>query len=135
MIRIGKKRIENVELPYWTKFWGRRCKVKPKFVRAVLGDGNKLVAITPMQTRPHYYLIRVDSSWGESNYSDGDTICDHLDEIYDAIEDEYGYYFDGHSSEYDKSNGEYPGWPVFWQEGISWYEVDPKEIYRNRKIV
>ena len=37
--------------------------IKPEFIRQELGNGDLLLAVTPLNTRPNYYLIRVDSKW------------------------------------------------------------------------
>ncbi len=124
MIKLSKRAIARIEKRYWTKFWGSKCLVSPKFVSEAVGDGNKLIYMTPLNTRPQYYVIRVDSAWDCSNFHDGETIADHLDEIFEAIEDQYGYYYDGHSSEYEHDNGTYPGWPVCFNEGCAWGELD-----------
>jgi hypothetical protein len=125
--------VELLEKPYFTKFWGQRCKVRPKFCRTALGDGKKLIFVTPLNTRPDHYLIRVDSSWDDSNYSDRDCIGNHIEEIYDALEEWFGYYFDGESSEYEQTDGEYPGWPVtHLDSGSCWGTVDI-EPYKFRR--
>jgi hypothetical protein len=129
MLRITKAIQKQMERPQFTRFWGQRYKIHPKFVRGVLGDGRQLISFTPMMTRPEHYFIRIDSSWQVSNFdSDGMCVAEHVDEIVDLIENEYGYYFDGQSSEFEGSNGKYPGWPVFWNEGYSWGSVDIQEF-------
>jgi len=66
------------------RHWGTTYTVTPAVVDVKLGNGRQLLAVTPLNTRPNYYLIRVSSAWI------GDKIHDHLDEIYDAIIDQYG---------------------------------------------
>ncbi len=108
--------IARLERRYYTRFWGRKRLVRPKFVKAVLGDGRQLLALTPGNTRPNYYYIRVDSAWATSNYSDEENIADHLDEILDAVQEEHGPY----------SDDERLGWPALnWDAGVSWCQVDP----------
>lgn len=51
-----------------------------------------------MDTRPDYYILRVDSSWSTRN-SDPNPVCDHLNEIYDAIENQFGRHDDEYESE------------------------------------
>jgi hypothetical protein len=108
----ARKLKAKLEKPYWTRFWGRRCKVKPKLVTAVLGDGKTLISLTPLNTRPQHYFVFIDSSWFPTQ--DGEEIYDHLDEICDAIEDEFGCkYYDGNP----KPNG----WPALdLDAGCSW---------------
>lgn len=108
MLEISKAKQRQIEKPFWTTFWGNRCLCRPKFCPTVLGDGFQLLALTPMDTRPNYYLIRVHSSWSTSSYEDN-CIADHLDEIYDAIEDYFG------PAEYEGDKGERctADWPAF----------------------
>lgn len=87
----------KVEVPYQTRWWGSDCTCDPRFVEAVLGDGMVLLGLQPLNTRPNYYLIRVDSKWHvhgcrvcRHDEKCPDELTEHLDEIYEAIEDEYG---------------------------------------------
>lgn len=128
-LHLSERQIAKIERPYWTRFWGQRRKCKPRFVRALLGDGGRLVHIMPLMTRPHWYGIRVDSTWID------DVLGEHIEEILEAIEAEYGWYSDGCSSEFEGNNGKYPGWPVLFREGVCWGTLDPKEFHIriNRK--
>jgi len=123
VISLSARQISKLERPYWTKFWGQRRKCKPRLVRAILGAGDQLIYITPLMTRPHHYILRVDKSW----MADDEATHEHLEEIENAIEEEFGWYNDGHSSEYEHTDGEYPGWPVYFYGGICWGVLDPKE--------
>ncbi len=53
----------KVEVPYKTRMWGSDYTCDPRFVEEALGDGNVLLGLQPLNTRPNYYLIRVDSTW------------------------------------------------------------------------
>jgi len=88
-IKIGKALRAKLEKPYWVRFWGQRRLCKPVFIERILGDGGKLLFVTPLATRPHHYLIRVDSTWKDNNYEQP-CVADHIDEIYDAIENQVG---------------------------------------------
>lgn len=66
--------------------WGELHRVIPAIVEQHLGNGRRLIRITPLNTRPNYYLIRVDSRWS----MDSDDWYDHLEEIYEAITEEFG---------------------------------------------
>lgn len=73
------------------RHWGSDYTVTPRLVSEVFGDGRQLIWLQPLNTRPNYYVVRIDSAWNRSNLAqEGDVLCDHLDEIYDAIDDEYG---------------------------------------------
>lgn len=70
MMRVTKADKARLEKRHWVRFWGRKYMRRPVFVPTALGDGNKLLAVQPLNTRPQYYLIRVDSTWATSNWSE-----------------------------------------------------------------
>ncbi|MDR1417031.1 MAG: hypothetical protein LBJ57_06395 [Prevotellaceae bacterium] len=43
-------------------FWGSDCAVKPQLISEVDGDGLQIAWLTPIDTRPRYYVLRIDSS-------------------------------------------------------------------------
>jgi hypothetical protein len=88
-LAIGKVRKARITRRRLVHHWGQPHFVTPAYIPAFLGDGGMLLALQPLDTRPKFYLIRVDSSWSTSNF-DETCVCDHLDEIYDAIEDWFG---------------------------------------------
>ena len=54
--------------PRQIEFWGGQYKVTPLLADEHLGDGRLLLWFEPLNTRPHYYLVRIDSSWrGKGN--------------------------------------------------------------------
>lgn len=75
----------KVEVPQHVRFWGREYVVTPRFVARVHGDGLLLVALQPLNTRPERYVLRVDSRWD----LDDDAWYDLLDDVKEAVEDEY----------------------------------------------
>lgn len=78
------------------RFWGRMHWISPRLVREVFGDGRTLLEIQPLNTRPDFYVIRVDSSVGKRELfdctvdgtEDGEDLAEA---ILCAIEDEYGH--------------------------------------------
>lgn len=66
--------------------WGKEYQVKPAVADSFLGDGRALLRFTPLNTRPDYYLIRVDSSWGKG---EGWDAYEHLDEVIEALEEDF----------------------------------------------
>ena len=55
------------------------------------GDGQCLIYLIPLATRPNYYIMRVDSSVREMIDDDGDEIRELVDEEFLCeIEDEFG---------------------------------------------
>lgn len=61
------------------RFWGASYSITPLAADGHLGDGRRLLRFAPLNTRPDYYLVRVDSAW------DGEAIHDHIDDIIDAL--------------------------------------------------
>lgn len=59
--------------------------VRPALVRKEFGRADLLLAISPIQHRPSYYLVWVDSRWMEEQ-----TMAEHVDDICDAIAEEFG---------------------------------------------
>lgn len=121
-IKIGRTLKARLERPYMTTFWGVRRKVKPVLIDRVLGNGNKLISVTPLNTRPQYYLIRIDSTWQTSNFEDGQTVGQNLEEIYQVIEEECGR---RHEDKYESPTGRprVNPWPAFDDSGTSWHDA------------
>jgi hypothetical protein len=112
-----------VEVPETIEFWGQEHTVIPRLIETVFGDGKLLLIIQPMNTRPNYFVVRVDSS------PDLD-VFDVIDDISDAAEDEYGYYEDAELSDDEKV------FPIVdWTVGCSWSERFPETDLLNRNGV
>lgn len=120
-------------------FWGAKYRIKPLLVDRVLGDGKQLLGFQPLNTRPAYYVIRVDSRWGKGD----DDWHEHVGEIIDAIIGQFSdrererelLIEDGVDPE-KADLAYYPdelGWPVFCDDcGYSWFEMDwPKPPRRK----
>lgn len=45
-----------------TKMWGQKHTIKPEIIENIQGDGMQAVYLTPLDTRPNYYVLRIDSS-------------------------------------------------------------------------
>lgn len=138
MIDIDRGKVEAL---YLTRFWGSECSCAPRFIEAALGDGDVLLVLQPLATRPDYYMIRVDSSWHLHNCRVCEDQCpdelfEHLDEIYEAIEDEYGEKDRvRYLNENELDPGENPhseDWPVLNLDcGSTWLAVDPTRYLRT----
>ncbi len=116
MIKISKKTIAYLTRRRWAYLWGQKSMIEPVFIPQALGNGDKLLAVTPLNTRPNYYLIRVDSSWSDFN-TDEPCVGDHIDEICDVIED----YVGPKHFEDDDGNEVSEPWPYLDDEcGVSW---------------
>lgn len=71
--------------------WGQGYLIKPVLVSEVFGDGGQVIGFEPMDSRPDYYVVRVDSRWHTHNCArTPEHVCDHLGEISDAIVNEFG---------------------------------------------
>lgn len=80
--------------------WAQRCRIKPRLVTRVFGDGRRLLRLYPIMFRPNHFVVRVDSKLDDGHAHDW------LDEIYEAIEEEF----------YE--------WPWARQYGLKWHEDD-----------
>lgn len=80
------------ERPFLGTLWteGDSGILTPYVCECSFGDGLKLIKIFTINQRPNYHVVRVDSGWAESSWSDGETISEHIDDILAAIEEECG---------------------------------------------
>lgn len=134
-LRITKAQQKYITRRQWATLWGQKSMIEPVLIDKHFGNGMKLVAIAPLNTRPNYYLIRVDSSWSERN-SDEPCIADHIEDICEAIEEECGRKYE---TDDDDKEIMMP-WPNLDDEcGVSWcdsmdlLEAANKAIRKARK--
>lgn len=96
--------------------WGHAYLVTPLLVTERFGDGKRLIWLQPLNTRPNYYVVRVDSGWKfYDEWEEGDEdFRDHLDDILEAVENDFG-------SEHDWETGKHVDWPALdlWA-GCAW---------------
>jgi len=69
------------------KHWGKEYDIEPEIVEKKFGDGKQKIYIQPLNTRPDYYIVFIDSS---INLEDNDQTTDYLDEVLEHIEDLFG---------------------------------------------
>lgn len=94
--------------------------VRPALVKARFGDGKRLIGLMAIMHRPFYYLVWIDSTWD----LDGAEIRDALDEIWEAIGDEFG------SRPYDAPDYQ---WPEEDSNcGCSWFKADAFDVLPPR---
>ena len=111
--------------------WGKKSEEQIALCGSVLGNGKMLLAVQPLASRPTHYLIRVDDRWAVSSYDAGDTVSNHMEEIYDAIEDDFG------RLEIEGDDGEMieQPWPALdCGYGCSWWEADAEDFLPNSGI-
>lgn len=108
-----------IEKPHKCVFWGANYTITPRLLDKVFGDGKQLCCITPLATRPNYFVVRVDSG------AEFD-VHDILDDIADAAEEEYGHYDSESDDEYDRT------FPVVdWGMGACWGERFTPEEWKE----
>lgn len=100
--------------------WTIPSMVSPALVKTEFGKADLLIALFPIQHRPSYYLVWVDAQWYEDQ-----TMADHVDDIYEAIGDEFGHWS---SWEEDHEDSHYE-WPLEdFSQGSSWCKATAAHI-------
>jgi hypothetical protein len=94
-------------------FWGVEYSFSPYLCKDKLGDGLQLISVIPLDFRPRYWLVLIDSK------TDVESELFAIDEILELIEDECDRAF-----EYDRKTGElFNEYPAFNWEGGSWGHI------------
>ena len=88
--RFMRRLRDAVERRRTEYLWGDPHRITPRLANSIFGNGRRLLVLEPTNTRPNYYVVRIDSRWQLSNRGKGELLLDHLDDIYDAIEQEFG---------------------------------------------
>lgn len=104
-----------IEVPTEAFHWGSKSTFTPYVCDKVFGDGRALIALVPLNTRPCYYVVRIDSAMA----IEGDAFHDLLEDgIYRAIEVQFGTARDDETDEVDE-------WPAFDDDsGCGWARMD-----------
>jgi hypothetical protein len=92
--------------------WGDTYDFQPVLIDQVFGDGQLLVKLFPIMERPRYWVVRVDSRCR----TDDDAIFDYLDDIYEAIDEQFGC----PPEDDDGIGDERPYFPMYDGQGVSW---------------
>ncbi len=93
MSRVQKLLKAAVEVETTGYLWTTKHTFAPALCSKIFGDGRALLALTTINSRPRYYVVRIDSRWemDEASAPEGaESVRDHLDAIYDAIEEDFG---------------------------------------------
>lgn len=117
----------------------------PALLTKTYGDGLGLFGLATINQRPAFYVVRGDSRWSPQPYYDRREpiadFSDHLDDIYDALEEEFGRMrcgYSGNNLSYpaaervhncqceDCVDSEYvESWPsVDTENGSAWWRMD-----------
>jgi hypothetical protein len=74
-----------------TSLWGQKHFVSPALVDWIHGDGLQVIWFEPLDSRPNYYVVRIDSKIQLDNCGSPPVFCDEvLGDLMGAIESEYG---------------------------------------------
>ena len=114
-----------IELPERCTFWGDKYVITPRLIARKFGDGKHLLCVTPMATRPNYFVVRVDSTmeYPGDPWPD-DSQVSFIEDVMCAAEEEYGYH--GDEEERDGDGNETRDFPVTdWGIGCAWGEPFP----------
>lgn len=109
---------EAVEHERRVDFWGRRHTIHPRLVDEKFGDGLGLITFTPLNTRPNYYVVRVDSSLVLNEDCEDTGLSSHafyddvLPLIYEAIEEQFGNVYWSRDEEDGDPEAELYPWPA-----------------------
>lgn len=124
-----------IEVEHVCRFWGDDYNITPRLVDKILGDGKQLIQLEPLNTRPDYYVVRIDSRWNldDDDVDDADAdanfIIHHLGEIYNAIDEQFGAKCECEDPD-DCECDEGQGFPVLSTDcGVSWGDMDWPQAY------
>jgi hypothetical protein len=93
--------------------------VPPALVRKKFGKADLLLGLMPIMHRPYYYLVWVDAEWF-------DDMCQYVDDIWYAIEEEFGHRESEDVAPYR--------WPEVDDEGgCCWFKADIDDILTPRR--
>lgn len=125
-VHVALKAAIEVETRGW--LWGEDSMFVPYVSDTIFGDGRALLLLQPLNTRPCYYIVRIDSSWvvsGDRWHPDkAPELWDYIDEIETELEYEFGNACQ--RDEEDEEDDTYPlDWPAFnGDSGCSWARTD-----------
>ena len=106
--------LKKATKPRKIRFWGENYKVAPALVTARFGDGLQIVWVTPIDARPFYYLICIDSKTDiESDDFEWDKqLLQPIEEEYDNIDNyeerEDGKYYNPYDEDAEPFDYKFP---------------------------
>jgi hypothetical protein len=114
--------------------WGQKRFITPRLLDHVFGDGKKMIWLSGINTRPAYWVVRIDSSWCLDNCEHDDGKLKHprewLEDVYQAIEEEFGTGEKDDGSLY--ANARFPQ-ACDLGSGTSWGQYEPRRTQEGRK--
>lgn len=120
----------KIERRHAARLWGQKHFVTPRLVTQVFGDGKKIIWLSGINTRPAYWVVRIDSKWSTSNWDSSPNPSDWLEDVYQAIEEEFGTGEKEDGSLY--ANAHFPQ-ACDLGSGTSWGDYEVHESQDSRK--
>jgi hypothetical protein len=118
---------ENLVLPHLCRrhkssLWGQDYIITPRLVDWIHGDGLQVIWFEPMDTRPNYYVARIDSKICVDNCGKPPVFCDEVyDDLCMKIEDQYGRSWERWEADNGRTYERNRGWPaISVGDGGSW---------------
>lgn len=121
------------------RFWGSDYEITPELLPMRWGDGQCAMTITPMNTRPNYYVVLVDSRLSDQYDNLPEEFYDELKEdLYCAIEERFGRCYCDEACPDCEDKGEeicdhIADWPTACCIGSSSFGEFYESIERGRK--
>ncbi len=83
--------LREAQTPIERELWSEKDRVEftPSVCDEIFGDGRCLFKITTINNRPRFWIIRGCSSWRIGS-GENDDVFEHIDEITNAIEIQFG---------------------------------------------
>lgn len=109
----------------------------PALSNRLYGDGRALLGLTTINSRPQFYVLRIDSRWAiemdPTAPDDAEQLVDRIDAFAFALEEEFGRgrYDDGGDDEPETARqmASRRKWPAYDDEnGCSWWRMDWPKI-------
>jgi hypothetical protein len=103
--------------------WGQKRIVKPVLLPVQFGDGKQIIALRPICTRTHHYVVAINSTPNWFGRDCPDTLHDELDAIYESLGERFGEC----SSENDPPDDAFKEWPALCLDGgTEWWNLTPR---------
>src|SRR5882672_1344925 len=104
-----------------TTLWGQPHFVTPRLADWIHGDGLKVIYLTPIMTRPNYYVVRIDSKINLDNFGKPPVFVDEvLPELHESIEDQYGRAHEEWEHDNGRTYHRHNPFPAMDDEGCAW---------------
>ena len=106
--------------------WGHTITFRPYLLNQITGDGQQWIKFCPMNYRPCFYIVRIDSQISEHD----DDFFQDLESLIETIGGEVGHCCDDYKTNDCQCNG-FKVWPRFTKHtgaGWRWNRLDDSEL-------